>query len=210
VRRQRAAAIRLEVLEDRLPPGDILFGLALGSVWLRPDNVSGDQEAAVKGELAVTDPGDVSVLPALDATLPPQKRHVSRLADNGSSHLSYGESPLIIPWLDQAFEAHARQVSAMAEGQGLISWQAAGAGVPWAKSSVASSGWLVVDLPAAQTRAAFARNEVNDQLPVAFDRLAGVLHIRADAPDQTISETVTPAGFVEITVDSAACRQRWR
>src|SRR5262249_35031863 len=136
VRRQRSTGIRLEVLEDRLPPGDILFGLALGSVWLRSDNIFGSQVAVVNAESAEED-SNRSVERAGDAMLPLRNRHVSRLADAAPPVVARSSDRATVrrpwhneEWLDQpAIEAHRRQVSANEESPALISRQTAGIGV---------------------------------------------------------------------------------
>jgi hypothetical protein len=203
VRQQRSAGILLEVLEDRLPPGDVLFGLALGSLWVQPGNIFEGSNAVVKAVSAVGDSDDLTVAPAPHLTLPVRTRHVSRLVDAGStsSYLSRDKSPAF-PWLDRpAMETRGRLVSVEQETSLLIGWQGAGIVGPWANNGFAGGTLPAVDSPAAQVGAFFAGNQVNDQLPLAFDRLTGVLHIRANGADQTIRETVTPAGFVEVTME---------
>jgi hypothetical protein len=201
-RKPRSTSIRLEVLEDRLPPGDILFGLAFSSVWLRPGNVFGNQPTALLQESAVACNRDLSVLLALDETSPSRTRHVTRLADAGSasSHVSQGGPPLAIGGFElPGVETRRRLPSAKEEGILTTRRQGLEIGMPWANHGTTAGGPLVVDLPALPAGASLPGKEMNEPSPLAFDR-AGVLHIRAEGADQTISETVTPAGFVQVTI----------
>jgi len=99
--RQRLCRLRLEVLEDRLPPGDILLGAALGSSWLGLSFWADSDSRA----LAIADPGalsstcsetpadrlstpDASRLVALPAALLPGQRSQSMSQGENTSGLT--------------------------------------------------------------------------------------------------------------------------
>jgi hypothetical protein len=208
---------RLEILEDRLYPGDTVLGFLALAVWGRglasaappfdaqSANLARDWGPGLSSTVGAADPLSAIFLPEDSPSKGQCELTVggSAATDRSPVSASVSDSPFL------ADDPLARQVAGHREGaqafpmperspEGFFG-TAAGLGAPW--SGVSESFFASAGRGDGGRSPGLLAASRGGSAPLSFDSSTGQLAIREDVGEHTVRESLATDGFVDVTLD---------